>query len=196
MPLGSPLPVSGLVLHLMAPVARSMAEPSIERLFLLPVKGRNVVRNSRLAPTAMPPWPSLSRLVCQRMFWWAATLHVVGAPETFARNVPSGPPACGQLWSVAAPAAPDTPAAPDEPPTLKAPPLAPLPAEPVAPLVEAPALEPPAESAPKLPPAGPPALLAALEPPFASGCPALAADACGLRALQLELASGAVAAAK
>src|SRR5260370_42064119 len=33
------------------------------------------------------------------MFLFAATLHVVGAPSTFTRNVPSGPPACGQLSS-------------------------------------------------------------------------------------------------
>src|SRR5882724_8927010 len=49
----------------------------------------------------MPPWPSLSRLVRQRMFLLAATLHVVGAPATFTRNVPSGPPACGQLATAA-----------------------------------------------------------------------------------------------
>src|SRR5260221_7925658 len=48
----------------------------------------------------MPPWPSLSRLVRQRMFLFAATLHVVGAPSTFTRNVPSGPPACGQPATV------------------------------------------------------------------------------------------------
>src|SRR5438270_3097364 len=49
---------------------------------------------------AIPPWPSSSRLVRQRMFLSAATLQVVGAPDTFARNVPSGPPACGQLATV------------------------------------------------------------------------------------------------
>src|SRR5260370_32646860 len=34
------------------------------------------------------------------MFLFAATLQVVGAPSTFTRNVPSGPPACGQLSSI------------------------------------------------------------------------------------------------
>src|SRR5260370_19634418 len=33
------------------------------------------------------------------MFLFAATLQVVGAPTTFTRTVPSGPPACGQLSS-------------------------------------------------------------------------------------------------
>src|SRR5260370_18239475 len=34
------------------------------------------------------------------MFLFAATLQVVGAPSTFTRNVPSGPPACGQVSSI------------------------------------------------------------------------------------------------
>src|SRR5438045_1151380 len=51
----------------------------------------------------MPPCPSSGSVPVQRMFWLVATLQVVGAPSTFTRKVPSGPPAWGQL----APSPPD-----------------------------------------------------------------------------------------
>src|SRR5580704_7051794 len=45
----------------------------------------------------MLPCPSSSSVVFQMMFWFAATLQLVGDPGAFHRYVPSGPPACGQL---------------------------------------------------------------------------------------------------
>src|SRR2546421_2200828 len=82
--------------HLIFPVARSMAWPMTS---LPPVdpKGGYVSRNKVSPATAMPPCPSSGSVPVQRMFWLVATLQVVGAPSTFTRKVPSGPPAWGQL---------------------------------------------------------------------------------------------------
>src|SRR6185369_9331441 len=89
----------------------------MERLVFDPLNGRKVVRNSRFPATAMPPCPSLSRSVFQRMFLSVATLQVTGASATSTRNVPSGPPAAGQASAVWGPV-PAAPAPPPEPAAL------------------------------------------------------------------------------
>src|SRR5256885_9228484 len=83
--------------HLILPSARLIACPSTVALSLAPVNGGKVSRKSVSPDTAMPPCPSLGSGARQRMFSPAATLQWTGASATFTRNVPSGPPACGQL---------------------------------------------------------------------------------------------------
>ena len=154
--------------HLIIPVFRSIACPITSRLFFVTPAG-NVSRNNVSPQMAMPPCPSFGSGWCHTMFWFAATLHDVGAFATFTRQVPLGPLAWGQLSTVPASPVPEELLPPSPLLLPEAPPLLP------EPLAEGPPEE--------LLPAGPPELLpdVPLAPPpgplleaLASDCPPVA----------------------
>src|SRR5277367_3157985 len=87
---------SSLAVQRILPVLASTQRPRMEPL-IFDSPSAKVVRKSRSPQTMMPLCPALGSLVFQTMFWSRVTLQEAGASFVLSLQVPSGPPAWGQL---------------------------------------------------------------------------------------------------